>query len=878
MKKYGKYIAKEFKHSFGRFIAIMAIVALGVGFLIGVMQATPDMKRSMDIYYRESAIYDIDIKGAYGLTQADVDAISSLTDEDGNALVSSAMPVLSTDAIVSAGGAEVVGRIVGLDFAKVRSGDYLNKFELIEGEFPDAAGEVVVERSNNYFVDIKVGEKISVVSGGQKQYGDVYAIEEFTVVGVVASPDYFFRDGREVTTIGTGVVGAVIYGQAYDSAENAGDGIYDLSGGDLFSVLNPYLETTEGEGGGILYTDCRVALAGSDEYEAFTENYKSFVLQSADAFSSLGTERSSLLNGKIETLNGILAGMGMSSSVPASAEWYVLDRASTNVSYVSYDLNVEKVEDIAGIFPVFFIVVAALVALTSMTRMVEEDRMQIGTFKALGYSNGRIMSKYLLYCCLASFIGCVAGILIGFSLLPSIFWRAYATMYYLPSLSLLFSPWFAVAVFAIALAGTALVTLFACRASLKEKPATLMQPKAPKPGKRILLEKATPVWKRLKFKWKATVRNIFRYKKNMILTIISVMGCTALILVGFGLNDSVGAVENIQYKEIVKYDAIIEYDSSEEAGEHAYLDEFLGGEGVESVAVYGENGQLVMNGGRESIELYVVNTEDGEAVSKFNSLVELRTRKKSAIIDIAQSGLILPENIATVYGVKAGDTVTYVSASGTAHEVPVAAVCEYYTGTVAYMNGAFFSSLEENADLTPNTLFVKSGVTDTGAATELLLRDGRVTSVTFTDDTLETFRGLSSTMGLVIAVLVISAGALAAIVLYNLTNINIDERKKEIATLRVLGYKKYEVAGYIYRESAILTVAGTLFGLLLGFLLHIFIVNRVDSVMMMFGRTIGGLSYLWAFLLTLAFAAIVYAFMLIKLNRISMTDSLKSNE
>ena len=194
------------------------------------------------------------------------------------------------------------------------------------------------------------------------------------------------------------------------------------------------------------------------------------------------------------------------------------------------------------------------------------------------------------------------------------------------------------------------------------------------------------------------------------------------------------------------------------------------------------------------------------------------------------------------------------------------------------MNGAFFSSLEENADLTPNTLFVKSGVTDTGAATELLLRDGRVTSVTFTDDTLETFRGLSSTMGLVIAVLVISAGALAAIVLYNLTNINIDERKKEIATLRVLGYKKYEVAGYIYRESAILTVAGTLFGLLLGFLLHIFIVNRVDSVMMMFGRAIGGLSYLWAFLLTLAFAAIVYAFMLIKLNRISMTDSLKSNE
>lgn len=878
MKKFSKNIAKEFKHSFGRFIAIMAIVALGVGFLIGVMQATPDMKRSMDIYYRESAIYDIDVKGTYGLTQEDITAIENAEDGEGNKVVSSVMPVISTDAIAEYGGTELVARIVGLDFEKVRSGDYLNKFELIEGNYPEKAGEVVVERYNNYFADVKKGDTITLAAGGQKQYGDVYAIEEYKVAGIVASPDYFYRDGREVSTIGTGVVGTVIYGQAYDSADGAADGIYDLSGGTLFSVLNPYLESTDGAGKGIVYTDCWVALAESGEYEAFTEDYKEFALKGADILSSVGTRQSDALNKKIGTLNELLAGMGMSVSVPAEAEWYILDRASTNVSYVSYDLNVEKVEDIAGIFPVFFIVVAALVALTSMTRMVEEDRMQIGTFKALGYGNGRIMSKYLLYCCLASFIGCVGGILIGFSLLPTIFWQAYGTMYYLPSLSLLFSPWFALAVFAIALAGTAVVTFFACRASLKEKPATLMQPKAPKPGKRILLERAGFFWNRLKFKWKATVRNIFRYKKNMILTIISVMGCTALILVGFGLNDSVGAVENIQYKEIVKYDAVIGYDADAEAGDDSALDDFLGGDGVESVAVYGENGQLIFGGGRESIELFAVYAQNEDTAAKFHSLVELRTRKKSAIIDIRQDGLILPENIAIVYGIEAGDAVTYVSASGTAHEVKVAAVCEYYTGTVAYVNTEFFKTLEPSADLTPNTLFVKSGVTDTEAATERLLLDGRVTSVEFTEDTLGSFRGLSSTMGLVIAVLVISAGALAAIVLYNLTNINIDERRKEIATLRVLGYKKYEVAGYIYRESAILTIVGDLLGLLLGFLLHMFIAGRVDSVMMMFGRTIGWMSYLWAFLLTLAFAVVVYAFMLIKLNRVNMADSLKSNE
>ena len=869
MKKFSKNIAKEFKHSFGRFVAIMAIVALGVGFLIGVMQATPDMKRSMDAYYRETAAYDIDVKGTYGLTEEDISAISAAEDAEGNPLVSGVMPVVSTDAIVEADGSEIAGRIVGLDFT-VEEENFLNRFELLEGEFPDAPGEVLAERSNNYFQDLNVGDTVRIVSGGQAQYGDVYKIEEFTVVGVVASPDYYFKDGREITTIGTGVIGTVLYGQAYDRSETVADGIYDLSQGELFGVLN---NSSLGSDIEIRYTDCWISLNGSDEYEMFTDRYSTFVLESSDAFSEIGAVQSAKINEEIKSINEILAVFGQ--EIPASAEWYVLDRASTNVSYISFDLNVEKVEDIAGIFPVFFIVVAALVALTSMTRMVEEDRLQIGTFKALGYGNGRIMSKYLLYCCLASFIGCAAGILIGFSLLPSIFWRAYETMYYLPSLNLLFSPWFALAVFAIALAGTAVVTFFACRSSLKEKPAVLMQPKAPKPGKRILLERAGFFWNRLKFKWKATVRNIFRYKRNMILTIISVMGCTALILTGFGLNDSVGAVENIQYKELVRYDTAIEYDSSADAGEEGYLDEFLSADGTESVALYGENGQLLVGGSRESIDLYVVPEENAGG---FASLVELRTREKSAIIDTQTDGIIFPENIAVVYGVKKGDTVTYISASGTRHEVRVAAVFENYTGSVAYMSESYFSSLEPDTDVSANTYFVRSGNEDEDAAAERLLRDGRVTSVEFVSSTLETFRGLSSTMGLVIAVLVISAGALAAIVLYNLTNINIDERRKEIATLRVLGYKRYEVAGYIYRESAILTVIGALLGLLLGFLLHMFIVDRVDSVMMMFGRTIGGLSYLWAFLLTVAFAAIVYAFMLIKLNKINMADSLKSNE
>ena len=876
MRKFNKNIAKEFKTGFGRFVAIMAIVALGVGFLIGVMQATPDMKNTMGKFYADASAYDIDIKGTYGLSDADIEAIAAAKDGEGEKLASYVMPVLSTDAVVSVGGKETVGRIVGLDFSGEGGNIAHNRFELLDGNFPQAPGEVVVERPSDFFEEIAVGEKISLAEGGQRQYGDVYAIEEYTVVGIVSSPDYYYINGREVTTIGTGVVGAVIYGQGYDSADGAGDGMYDLDGGELFQALNGYIGMSGEESDIIRYTDCWVGLAGSDDYTVFTDGYKQFVLEGADALDAVGAERSAALNETVKELNGFLAMMGQ-GSIPETAEWYVLDRASSNVSYVSFSVNVDKVEDIAGVFPVFFIVVAALVALTSMTRMVEEDRMQIGTFKALGYGNARILSKYLIYCCLASIIGCVAGILIGFSLLPSIFWQAYGTMYVLPALELAFSPWFAVAVIAIALAVTVAVTVFAGWTPLREKPAKLMQPKAPKAGKRILLERVGFFWNHLKFKWKATVRNIFRYKKNMILTIISVMGCTALILAGFGLKDSIGAVQNIQYKEIIRYDAVVDCDLSADAGENSYLDTFS--EGKESAYLYAENGQLRLGeDGRESIELYVVDAAEENSLQSFSALVELRTRKKSVKIDLSGEGIVLPENIAIVYGVEAGDTVTYVAASGKAHEVGVAAVCEYYTGSVAYMNLQTFAAIEPEADTAPNVLLVRSGAEDTAAETEKLLADGRVSAVEFTADTLETFEGLSSTMGLIIAVLVISAGALAAIVLYNLTNINIDERRREIATLRVLGYKHYEVAGYIYRESAILTIVGTLLGLLLGFLLHMFIVGRVDGVMMMFGRAIGGLSYLWAFLLTIAFAAIVYAFMLIKLNKIDMAESLKSNE
>ena len=907
MKKFTKNIAKEFKNSFGRFLAIMAIIALGVGFLIGISQATPDMKTSMSDYLFENNAYDIDVKATYGLTQSDIDGILLAEDEDGE-IVDGYMPVVTSSVMASIdGGKDTAVNLIGMDFSVVEAENakddknYLNHLTLLDGDFPKNKGEVVVERSTNHFEEVEIGDKIVLaeeLDTANSTYGDIYNVTEFTVTGIVSSPDYFYKEAREITTVGMGVVNLVMYGN-YSFEEMKGadgtveytaseDNVYDLKKGGMLGMMTgdatvfTLIDMIRDED--VLYTDLWVSLAGMEDYEYFYGS--EFSSEKGAVISEYGYALNESVNGKIDDFVSGLGPMGSQlSGLQGGAEWYVLERATSNVSYVSFDMNVEKVEEIAGVFPIFFIIVAALVALTSMTRMVEQDRMQIGTLKALGYNEGAIMSKYLIYCTLACIIGVVVGILLGFSIMPTIFWNAYASMYYLPELYLGFSWWLAIAVVFGSLAVVILVTVFACRATTKEKPSVLMQPKAPKPGKRILLERCTPIWKRIKFKWKATIRNIFRYKKNMILTIISVFGCTALILTGFGLSDSVQAVTDLQYNEIIFYDTIITHAPSQEEGAGEELERYLDGlDDDEWTDVFSENGQLVIEQDgsvkRESVDMYAVG--DAEEFSKF---VSLHTSSSKAI-DLEDGGLVVPENIASVYDISAGDEITYRTAGGTEIGFTVLGICEYYNGSQVYAsiesyNAAVGEAGGETAEAN-NTYLIKYGYgDDTGAMdadAEALFTDPCVTGVEFTYTNIQTFASLNETMSFVILILVVSAGALAAIVLYNLTNINIDERRKEIATLRVLGYTKWEVAGYIYRESAILTIVGTLLGFLGGWLLHKFIVGRVHSVWMMFGKAIAPLSYLWAFLITIGFAIVVYAFMLIKLYKIDMAESLKSNE
>ncbi len=870
MTRFTKSIVKSFKTGFARFIAIIAIIALGVGFMIGISQSTPDIKNSMDVYFEGSNAYDIDIKGTYGLSRDDIEKIAEVKFA-GQSAVEYIMPYVSTDAVayVSLSGVRqsVTTRIMGVDFDVLQGDGGINKLTLEEGRLPENKAECVIQRPTNRFKSIPLGSIIQI-DASTATYGDVFDGDTLTVVGIVSSPEYYYFDAREVTTVGTGVVGCVAYTWDY---------FYDLSKSSSLANLSSL-------GVEPVYTDAAIILNGSDKYTVFTDEYENYIKDRVSAFSDLGLELNESINEGISSINDMLSRLGSEESIPL-ASWYTLDISSSNYSYVGLRMNADKVNDIAGIFPIFFIVVAALVALTSMSRMIEKERVEIGTFKALGYSNLRIVSKYLIYCGVASVIGCAIGGALGFSILPIVIWKAYGVLYYLPKLVLSFSPVYFVIVLLVALAVTVLVTLYSSRSTILEKPASMMMPKAPAPGKRILLERCTPVWKHLKFSQKATIRNIFRYKRNMLLTIISVMGCTALIFAGFGCGHTISNTINVHFDELQRYDLLVSTDSVS-AEFSAFLDE------NESYNLFSEDGTVNIQSdksGLQSVKLYALTyDEQARPLSDFMDTTDALTGEQFVL---GEGEAAIGYNYYKYYGMSLGDVVSYSRTDGTDVDFTITHVFGNYVGGALLCSYDYFAKSVglDSASYAPKSYLINlsggflAGIDEdyddiSVYLTEVLFSFDGVSSVTFSSDTRAVYAGLDSIMGYITILLVVCAGLLAAIVLYNLTNINIEERNKEIATLKVLGYTQKEVAGYIYRESAVLTIIGALLGLALGALVVWYVTYRLNNAALYFSFFVQWWVYPVAFLLTLAFAAIVYAFMTIKLNKTDMADSLKSNE
>lgn len=559
-------------------------------------------------------------------------------------------------------------------------------------------------------------------------------------------------------------------------------------------------------------------------------------------------------------------------------KWYVYDRSNLP-EHDGYGENADRMRAIGKVFPVIFFLVAALISLTSMTRMVEEQRTQIGTMKALGYSKWAIVSKYLGYALLATAGGSIIGLLIGEKVLPFIIIYAYGIMYqHIPEILVPYDWAYAIEASIAAVACTMFATVFSCYRELGEQPAALMRPPAPKIGKRVLLEYVGFIWKRLNFTWKSTIRNLMRYKKRFFMTIFGIGGCMALMLVGYGIRDSVFEIADIQYTEIQTYDGNLILKENLSEDEHQELTDSLeqNQDITRFMDAYMKNLVLTKDGHeRETYVMVLGQPKDSEKYVHFHD------RKTKEAYELSDDGAIISEKTAKLLNAKVGDTISIKDENEGNKEIVIQNICENYMGHYLYMTPKYYEKVYGEKPEYNTVLFsVQDSYTrqQMEEAGEKILARDEVLSLSYMKDIEKRLNDMLKSLNLVIIVLIVSAGMLAFVVLYNLNTINIAERKRELATLRVLGFYNPEVAAYVYRENILLTLIGTIVGAGLGKILHLFIIETVEVPAAMFGRIINLPSYIYSFLFTILFSMIVNGVMYFKLRKIDMVESLKSIE
>ncbi|MDE5932848.1 MAG: FtsX-like permease family protein [Lachnospiraceae bacterium] len=551
---------------------------------------------------------------------------------------------------------------------------------------------------------------------------------------------------------------------------------------------------------------------------------------------------------------------------------YVLTR-NTNIGYACYESDSNIVAAIANVFPVFFFLVAALICMTTMNRMVEEQRTQIGILKALGYGNAAIMGKFLFYAGSAAALGAVIGFAGGTWLFPKVIWIGYGIMYSMGEIEYYFDIWVVVLSLAAALLCSMGAAYFSCRYELYSVPANLIRPKAPKSGKRIFLERVTFIWRRMKFLHKVSVRNLFRYKKRFFMMILGISGCTALLVTGYGVKDSVTNIADMQYDEIQIFDIGITFSEGVQGADIDAMTEQMDGK-LEQVACHYEESVDLDFGGRTKT-VYLMIPENVEEISIF---LNLHTLDGEPIPYPGNGEAVLTAKMAENMGIKVGDRVTLRDSDMNSLTVTVSALCENFVYNYIYMNKeTYVEQLGIEPEYKSAYAIVQEGA-DIHEAAAAISDSGNVLAVSVTQDMRDRIGSMMESMNYIVALIIICAGSLAFIVLYNLTNINITERIREIATIKVLGFYAKETADYVFRENLVLTGLGAIVGLGLGKWLHWFVMYNINIDMVSFKTLIEPVSYLWSLVLTFVFAMFVNGLMFFKLEKINMAESLKSIE
>lgn len=983
-----KTTLREIRQSLGRYLAIFAIVALGVGFFAGLKVTKTVMVESAHDYLLKHQLFDYRLLSTLGFQEEDVQALEQKEH------VRAVEGAVEADILYVYGeGNEGVLKAHTLL-------ERINGLELVAGRMPETSSECIVDA--NRYGEEALGSKIILSENNEQKDLDNFAFPEYTIVGIAQASAYIqFERGN--SSLGNGRVDGFmyllpqgfaadyyteiyvkfdmdhrIYSPQYDAymaerepqwkeyCQEQGERRYlavveeaqaeladarkdlekakaeaekELAGAEQelkeaeAEIADGEAKLAEGEAeiAGQLariereeekLTEARAAieqqkaglaeaeqaLAGSEylpQIAAARQQLESAELQLADGEAALADAKKQIENAQAELTENrqkltqareelnlgreeyrsareeFEEQMAEAEQKIADAETdiaaiqkprtYVLGR-DTNVGYALFENDSSIVEGIANVFPVFFFLVAALVCMTTMNRMVEEQRTQIGVLKALGYGNGSIMGKYLFYAGSAALGGCAAGYFLGIFIFPLVIWKAYAMMYRLGNVVFVFD-WLA----ALLCLGASLLcsmgtTWVSCRHTLKASAAGLMRPKAPKAGKRIFLERMGFLWNRLKFLHKVSIRNIVRYKKRLFMMVLGISGCTALLVTGFGVRDSVTSIADQQYEEIQTYQLNITLD--DEAGENEALRQeiyrVLDTLGGEYTCTYETSLDLQTSEGPKSVNLIVA-----ENPSEFGAYIDLHTPSGEAIPYPGPGEIVLCDKLAGKYRIKAGDSLRLRSQDGQELSAVMSGVCENYIFNYVYVDRQTYE--EALGPLTFKNLYVnlpqEADVHEVSAA---LMNLEHVASVQVNADMLVRFSSMMSSMNYIVFVVIGCAAALAFIVLYNLNNINITERIREIATIKVLGFYRNETSSYVFRENTVLTAMGCALGLVLGKLLHIYVMHEVDIDMISFDVHVRPVSYLLSVLLTFTFTWIVNRIMSVKLNRINMAESLKS--
>lgn len=815
-----KHIFMKIKDNYKRFLSLLSMALLGVGFYAGIQACSPDMLNTLDNFYDTNNVYDIEIISNLGMTSEDIKELTKINN------IEKVIGTFSKDVYMHNNNDQYVVKLIGIN-------NDINNTYVEEGRLPNSNNEIVVEKTLLEDNNLKINDTIVIEN------------KNYNIVGTVISPLYFSTE-RPNTTLGSGKVNYYAY-VAEDAIKS-----------DTF-------------------TNVYITVLGAKNEVTNSDKYKSIIQKVTNNIEQIKKNREDERYKELyeETIkNSQEYGIALNQSELVKPKWHIFNRLD-NAAYKELINASDNIKKLGNVFPLIFFGIAILVSLISMMRMIEEDRTENGTLKSLGYNNFEITSKYIIYSLFATIIGSILGIFLGSYLIPYVIWNIYKKLFFIPEfIYLINNSYNAIGLWVciLCICGTA---IFVCTHNLKDVPANLMRPKEPKSGKKIFVEKITFIWKKLKFSDKITIRNIFRYKTRVLTTIFGIAGCTALILAGFGLKDSIKNVTNYQFNNIFKYDKMLminehkDYNQIKNSLENdLYVNKI--------VEVNTQNITISYNGEEQNVTTLTPN--NFEELNNVISLIDINDNKKINN-EIIENTCIISEKTSKLLNIEVGDKITLLDNENNQKQLKVSYITKNYINQYLYITKNTYNNLFGEYNI--NSLLVDlNNITkeEKSSFDKNYINNGYAVAIIDNEDIKTSMNDMLSSINSIVAILIIAATALAFVVLYNLSNINISERKREIATLKVLGFYPKEVDKYINSETIILTIIGIVLGLFFGSYLSHFIISTCEPDYIMFDRQVYTISYIYSSLITIIFTIIVNIVTHYNLKKINMIESLKNVE